>query len=191
VNQTDGEGEGSSGPQAPRATAARQVQPIVIVLMGVTGAGKTTVGRALAESLGWTFRDADDFHPAANVEKMRAGAPLDDADRAPWLASLHDLVARLVASRAHGVLACSALKQSYREALLPAGAPRGAVAFVQLDVAPSLAERRLTERRGHYMPASLVASQFAALEEPRDALRMDAALPVSELVAQVRRALGV
>jgi gluconokinase len=167
------------------------VQPIVIVLMGVAGAGKTTVGRALAESLGWAFRDADDFHPASNVEKMRAGTPLDDADRVPWLASLNALVTRLVASDTHGVLACSALRQSYREALLPAGVPRGAVAFVQLDVAQSLAERRLAGRRGHYMPASLVASQFAALEEPRDALRVDAELPVPEVVAQVRRALGL
>jgi gluconokinase len=167
------------------------VQPIVIVLMGVAGAGKTTVGRALAESLGWAFRDADDFHPASNVEKMRAGTPLDDADRAPWLASLNELVARLVASGTHGVLACSALRQAYREALLPAGVPRDAVAFVQLDVAQSLAERRLAGRHGHYMPASLVASQFAVLEAPRDALRVDAGLPVPEVVARVRRALGL
>jgi gluconokinase len=167
------------------------VQPIVIVLMGVAGAGKTTVGRALAKSLGWAFRDADDLHPAANVEKMRAGTPLDDADRAPWLASLNELVTRLVTRGTHGVLACSALRQSYREALLPAGVPRDTVAFVQLDVAQALAERRLTGRRGHYMPASLVASQFAVMEEPRDALRVDAGPPVPEVVAQVRRALGL
>jgi gluconokinase len=191
VNQTGGEGAAASGPQAPRSAAARQVQPTVIVLMGVAGAGKTTVGRALAASLDWTFYDADDFHSASNVEKMRAGIPLDDADRRPWLASLRDLVARLVADRTHGVLACSALKESYREALVPAGTLRGAVAFVQLDVAPSVVERRLAERRGHYMQASLVASQFAALEEPRDALRVDAERPVAELVAEICRALGV
>jgi gluconokinase len=191
VNHIDGEGEGSSGPQAPRSSAAGQVHALVIVVMGVAGAGKTTVGRALAESLGWTFHDADDFHPKANVEKMRAGIPLGDADRRPWLAALHELVAQLVASGAPGVLACSALRQSYRDALRRAGAPRGAGAFVHLEVVPSVAEQRLATRRGHYMRASLVASQFATLEEPRDALRLDAELPVPELVLLVRRALGV
>jgi gluconokinase len=161
----------------------------VIVVMGIAGAGKTTVGRALAESLGCTFHDADDFHPAANVEKMRSGLPLDDADRAPWLATLHDLIARLVANGQPGVLACSALKQSYREALLPHDASRDAVTFVFLDVAPSVAERRLAGRRGHYMQASLVASQIATLETPRDALCLDGELPVPELVSRIRRAL--
>jgi gluconokinase len=105
--------------------------------MGVAGAGKTTVGQALAESLGWAFHDADAFHPAANVEKMRRGVPLDDADRAPWLAALHDLIAGLVASGTPAVLACSALREAYRESLLPSGAGRRAVELVQLDVAPS------------------------------------------------------
>lgn len=168
-----------------------QVHPLVIVVMGVAGAGKTTVGRALAESLGWPFHDADDLHPAANVEKMRAGIPLGDADRVPWLAALHELVARLVASGRPGVLACSALRQSYRDALRPVGAPRRAIAFVHLEVVPSVAEQRLATRRGHYMHASLVASQFATLEEPRDALRLDGELPVPELVSLARRALGV
>jgi gluconokinase len=190
VNQIGGEGKSSSGPQAPRLPAARQVHPRVIVVMGIAGAGKTTVGRALAESLGWPFHDADDFHPAANVAKMRAGVPLDDADRAPWLAALHDLVARIVARGEHGVLACSALKQSYREALLPDAARRETVAFVHLDVAPSVAERRLGERRGHYMQASLVASQVATLEPPQEALCLDGELPVPALVAHIRRALA-
>jgi gluconokinase len=191
VNQIGGEGETSSGPQAPRSPVARQGHPRVIVVMGIAGAGKTTVGRALAGSLGWSFHDADDFHPAANVEKMRAGVPLDDTDRAPWLATLRDLVARHVARGEHAVLACSALKQSYREALLPAGAPRDAVAFVHLDVAPSVAERRLAGRRGHYMQPSLVASQVATLEPPGDALCLDGELPVPELVSRIRRALDV
>ncbi|MFL5608904.1 MAG: gluconokinase [Gemmatimonadaceae bacterium] len=162
----------------------------MIVVMGIAGAGKTTVGRALATSLGWAFDDADDFHPAANVEKMRAGVPLDDADRAPWLATLRVLIERRVMHGEHGVLACSALKQSYREALRPGAAPRDAVAFVHLDVAPLVAERRLAERRGHYMQASLVASQIATLEPPHDALCLDAELPVPELVARIRRALA-
>jgi gluconokinase len=162
----------------------------VIVVMGVAGAGKTTVGRALAESLRWTFYDADDLHSAANVDKMRRGEPLSDADRAPWLAALSALVERSVASGAPAVLACSALRQSYRETLVPTGTPKGAVAFVHLDIEPSLAAERLAIRRGHYMPSSLIASQFATLEEPRDALRLDASLPLAELVAAVRRAVG-
>jgi gluconokinase len=159
--------------------------------MGIAGAGKTTVGRALADSLGWAFHDADDFHPAANVEKMRAGVPLSDADRAPWLATLCALIERLAAGGEPGVLACSALKQSYREALVPDGVPRSAVAFVHLDVAPPVAERRLAERRGHYMQASLVASQVATLEPPRDALCLDGELPVPDLVSRIRRALDL
>jgi gluconokinase len=158
--------------------------------MGVAGAGKTAVGRAVADSLGWTFLDADDFHPAANVAKMRAGVPLTDDDRAPWLAALRDLLERSLAADECVVLACSALKAAYREALIPS---RGADAMIVvfLDVAPAVARERLAARRGHYMPALLVESQFAALEEPSDraALRVDAALPVPDIVEQVARAL--
>lgn len=157
--------------------------------MGVAGAGKTTVGRALADSLGWDFHDADDFHSAANVAKMRAGTPLTDADRAPWLAALRALLERHLQNATPMVLACSALRAAYREALHPADAPPGSVAFVQLDVSPEVAERRLASRQGHYMPASLVASQFATLEEPRGALRLDAARPVPELVRRIVEAL--
>src|SRR5882672_12643783 len=109
-------------------------------MMGVAGAGKTTVGQSLAESLGWAFYDADDFHPAANVEKMRRGVPLDDADRAPWLAALRQLIEGFVTSGKPAVLACSALRQAYRDSLLPSGPSRSAVELVQLDVSPSLAE---------------------------------------------------
>ena len=164
--------------------------PHVVVVMGVAGAGKTTVGRALAAALGRAFHDADDFHPPANVERMRAGVPLTDADRAPWLAALRDLVARSIAEGTRAVLACSALREAYRAALLPAGAPAGALRFVHLDASPALIERRLRGRRGHFMPSTLAASQFATLEEPRDAIRVDAARPVDEIVGQLRDALA-
>ncbi len=161
--------------------------------MGVSGAGKTTVGRALAAALGRDFHDADDFHPSENVERMRAGVPLTDADRASWLAALRLLVARCLAERTPAVLACSALRAAYRDALVPAPADGGSVRFVHLAVSPAEARRRLAARSGHFMPASLVDSQFAALESPgaRDpALRVDAERPVAELVAEVRATLG-
>ena len=159
--------------------------------MGVAGAGKTTVGRALAEALGWTFKDADEFHSPENVEKMRAGIPLTDEDRAPWLLALRQLLTRHLDAEMPMVLACSALRESYRTALRPLAAPREAIAFVQLDVSPSLAEARLAKRRGHYMQPAMLASQFATLETPADALRLDASLPVEELVARARRELGL
>jgi gluconokinase len=165
--------------------------PQVVIVMGVAGAGKTTVGRALAAALGWAFYDADDFHPPPSVACMRRGVPLSDDDRAPWLAALRALLARLLAEGTPAVLACSALKRAYRAALLPAGASAGAVRFVYLDAAPALARRRLEPHPGHFMPASLVDSQFATLEEPADAVRVDAALPVAEAVARARDALGI
>jgi gluconokinase len=175
------------GVRAPRC-------PPVIVVMGVTGAGKTTVGRALAESLGRAFVDADDFHPAASVEKMRRGTPLTDADRAPWLAALAAVVARHLADGEPAVLACSALKRAYRDALRPPAAAPDAVAFVHLEVSPAVAARRLAQRLGHFMPEALVASQFATLEPLSEALEaavvVDGTLPVAEVVGRVRNALG-
>jgi gluconokinase len=163
--------------------------PDVVVVMGVAGAGKTTVGLALAAAMGRAFHDADDFHPPANVARMRAGVPLTDADRAPWLAALGELVAACIAAGAPAVLACSALRASYRAALVPPHAPPGAVAFVHLDASPALVAWRLGARQGHFMPAALAASQFAALEEPHDAIRVDAAAPVAEIVARLRERL--
>jgi gluconokinase len=181
-----------SGPAA--AAAGRDGRcPGVIVVMGVAGAGKTTVGRTLADALGRAFHDADDFHPAANVARMRAGIPLTDADRVPWLDALRALVGRCLTQGTAAVLACSALRQAYRDALVPAGAA-DAVHFVFLDVPPATAARRLSARTNHYMPASLLESQFATLEQPTEAshavLRVDAEWPVDALVAEVRRALG-
>ena len=163
--------------------------PAVVIVMGVTGAGKTTVGRALAASLGRDFVDADDFHPPASVAKMAGGEPLDDADRAPWLAALGAFVEERAATGPPAVLACSALRARYRALLAPPGVG-AAVAFVHLDVSPAVARERLRARTGHFMPAALVDSQFHTLEPPADALRVDAARPVAAIVAEVRRALG-
>ena len=160
---------------------------MVILLMGVTGSGKTTIGRTLAESLQWQFADADDFHSPANVAKMRAGIPLDDADRAPWLVSLHDAITGWLEAQANVVLACSALKQSYREQLLVS--PE--VKLVYLRGSRDLISQRLFHRRGHYMDPALLTSQFAVLEEPRKAVIVEVDADVPEIVAQIRKELGI
>lgn len=160
----------------------------VIVVMGVSGAGKTTVGRLLAQRLGWEFADADDHHPPANVAKMRVGQPLTDEDRAPWLARLHELARASLAAGRPLVLACSALKAGYREAL-SGGDPR--VGFVFLHGPFELIRRRLDERRGHYMPPGLLRSQFDALEPPRDALALEVSRPPEELVGEIVARLGL
>ena len=150
--------------------------------MGVAGAGKSTLGAALAARLGWRFMDADDHHPAQNVAKMAAGTPLDDADRRPWLEGLN---AKLK-SRQHAVLACSALKQSYRE-ILAKDIPL--CRFVFLKGSLELIRTRLKQRRHRYMPASLLESQFATLEPPANALAVDIALPPERCVEQIAAAL--
>ncbi|MCW5890347.1 MAG: AAA family ATPase [bacterium] len=160
---------------------------MVVVVMGPAGAGKTTVGRRLAETLGWAFHDGDDVHPAANVAKMRRGEPLTDADRAGWLAALHELIAALGARGADAVLACSALRAAHRDVL--AGG-RDDVRFVYLRVPPDELRRRLEARRGHYMHADLLPSQLATLEEPGDAITLDGTRPPDELAAAIRAALA-
>ncbi len=172
----------------PVAARAWEVKPVVIVVMGVSGSGKTTHGRALAAALGWDFADADDFHPPANVAKMSAGAPLDDADRAPWLASLRAEIERRLAAESPLVLACSALKQAYRDALW---ADRPRMRLVFLDGPRELLATRLDERPGHYMPASLLDSQLADLERPSDAVRIDISDTPETQVAAARAALGL
>jgi len=151
--------------------------------MGVSGAGKTTIGRLLAERLGCEFLDGDDFHPAANVQKMAAGMPLEDADRWPWLARLNVELRR----RERAVLACSALKESYRDALTKDLAD---VQFVFLRGDRELIRSRLNERRHRYMPASLLESQFAALEPPAHAVSIDASDAPEQCVERILAALG-
>jgi gluconokinase len=165
--------------------------------MGPAGAGKTTVGRALADALGWHFYDADDFHDPANVARMRRGEALTDADRAPWLAALREVLAREIADVARGgqgaVLACSALRKAYREALVPSDAPPGAVRFVYLRASPPTLAARLSTRRGHFAPPALLASQLATLEEPdasEGAVIVNAEQPVDRVVAELRRVLA-
>ena len=160
--------------------------PRVAVVMGVSGSGKTTVGRLLAETLGWLFYDADDFHPAANVEKMGRGEALVDADRWPWLRALRDLIRRCLEERTSAVLACSALKASYREVLVEGNE---AVVFVYLAGTPETIEARLAARRGHFFNPELLASQFAALEEPAGAIVIPVRHDPDAMVEAVLRAL--
>jgi gluconokinase len=158
---------------------------MIVVVMGVCGCGKTTVGKALAAALGWRFFDADDFHPPANIEKMAAGIPLTDVDRWPWLDRLAAEMGAIERAGGHAVLACSALRQAYRDRLAVAGNVR----FVHLRGDRATIAARVAARPGHYMPATLVDSQFAALELPAEAIDVDITLPVADQVAVVRRGL--
>ena len=155
--------------------------------MGVAGAGKSTAGRALAGALGWAFEDADAHHDAASLAKIARGDGLTDADRAPWLARLGRLVAGRAASGPPTVLACSALKAAYRDAL---GAGRPDVAVVWLDVPEAELARRLAARVGHVAGPDLLPSQLATLEPPADALRVDGMRPVGAIVRDVRERLA-
>lgn len=159
--------------------------------MGVSGAGKTEVGRALAEAIGWPFRDADAYHSPENVDKMHRGEGLTDADRAPWLDELRALTSKSFAAGGCMVLACSALKQSYREHLRPQDAPRDAVRFVYLDVPRAVLEERLRARHGHFATIDLLDSQLATLEPPREALWVDGTATPDEIVRRIRVELAL
>jgi carbohydrate kinase (thermoresistant glucokinase family) len=135
----------------------------ILVVMGVSGAGKTTVGELIAERLGWPFVDGDDLHPQANIDKMRSGVPLTDADRGPWLAAIGDWIDARAKVAQPGVVACSALKRAYRDRLRD-GRPQVRIVYLR-GAQPEIAER-LAHRAGHFWPAKLLASQFADLEEP-------------------------
>lgn len=160
-----------------------------VVVMGVSGSGKTTVARGIAEATGLVFAEADDFHPAANVEKMRSGIPLADGDRWPWLSELARWMAEQAAAGSSTIMACSALRRAYRD-VLASGPP--AVFFVHLSGDPSLIGARIAGRTGHYMPASLLGSQLATLEplQPDETgLVIDVALPLDRIVAAAVRAV--
>ena len=159
---------------------------MVIILMGVTASGKTTVGRLLASVLGYHFYDADDFHPRANIDKMRHGMPLDDADRRPWLETLRDLVRRCVDEHTDAVLACSALKESYQQYLRVD--PQVRLVYLKAD--QDLIRQRLLQRQGHFMNPHLLESQFATLEEPEQSLWVDASRGPEEIVNAIRQHLG-
>ena len=160
---------------------------MVIVVMGVSGSGKTAVGEALAARLGWAFEDADDFHPAANVDKMRRGVPLTDQDRTPWIRSLARAVQEWSAEGRDVVLACSALRKWYRDALRAGVRDGGGIRFVYLKGGYEEIDRRLRARVGHFMPESLLKSQFDTLEEPdsSEALVVGIGPPVAAIVDSI------
>lgn len=165
--------------------------PVVLVVMGVSGSGKSTVGTLLAERLGWSFEEGDSLHPLANVEKMSAGIPLTDDDRWPWLARVADWVDGQLDAGKSGVIACSALKRSYRALINRRGS---GVEFVYLAVGKSELQDRVSHRPAHFMPASLLESQLAALEPPTDAepaIRVDAEADATLVVDRLLRDLGL
>ena len=162
---------------------------MVVIVCGVSGAGKTFIGKILAQELGWKFYEGDDFHPAANIEKMQAGIPLTDEDRQPWLESLRQLVERCLADGENAVIACSALKKSYREHLEISKA----VKFVFLRGSHELIADQIRKRHGHFMHPELLQTQFETLEEPGPeestiVIELGRALP--ELVREIRQKLS-
>jgi len=165
------------------------IQTMVVIIMGVAGSGKSTIGLRLAGELGWAFCEGDELHPPENVAKMARGEPLTDDDRGPWLAQVRARIAGALAAGRDLVVTCSALKAAYRR-LLADGDPR--VRFVYLQISPALVQERLALRQGHFIKATMAQSQFAALEPPApsEALILDAGAPVDELVTRIRTALG-
>ncbi len=161
---------------------------MVVVLMGVSGSGKTTIGRMLAAELKWEFHDGDALHSIENRQKMARGIALTDADRMPWLYRVRELIEDCIAQGNNAVIACSALKQSYRDILV---ADPAQVRLVYLKGSLRLIAKRISARKGHFMPPSLLPSQFAALEEPRDALAIDIAAPPAEIVRKIRKELSI
>jgi len=156
---------------------------MIIIVMGVAGSGKTTIGRQLAEALHWFFADADAYHPAVNISKMSRGVPLTDEDRLPWLLALRKLIERWLLEDQQAVLACSALTSSYRRMLI---LDPVRVRLVYLKGTPALIEERLAQRSHHFMPKTLLQSQFDTLDEPEEALTLDAAEPPERLLQQIR-----
>jgi gluconokinase len=165
--------------------------PCALIVMGVSGAGKSTVGEALAARLGWRYADGDSFHPASNVAKMHAGHPLTDEDRWPWLRAIAAEIDRVCQAGSHVVMACSALRRTYRDVLLHG---RKDVRLIYLDGTEPLIGDRLSHRKGHFMPPGLLASQFATLEPPdtdEHAVRVSIDAPVERIVDDVLDQLGL
>lgn len=160
---------------------------MIVLIMGVSGSGKTTVGRMLAAELGWPFFDADDFHPPANMAKMTNNIPLTDADRQPWLRALAEKIHACLRAHQSAVFAVSALKQAYREVLT---VDAEQVHTIYLKGEPSLIQQRMQQRPDHFFKPDLLQTQFDALEEPVDALAFDVTLPPYVLVRRIREALG-
>jgi gluconokinase len=161
---------------------------VILILMGVTGSGKTTIGTRLAALEHWEYAEGDDYHSAANKAKMHAGIPLTDADRAPWLATLHEVLLGWYRSGTSGVLACSALRQAYRDEL-SGGIPSAELRFVLLEVPKDVLQERMAERKGHYMSPALLDSQIATLEMPKDAIRVAGDLPPDQVVQEIVTAI--
>ncbi len=160
---------------------------MIAIVMGVTGSGKTLVGRLLAEQLGWTFADADDFHPRANVEKITRGIALNDVDRGPWLERLRSQITDWIENGRNAVLACSALKRTYRQELSVGPEVR----FVYLKGSAELIRQRLRLRRGHFADEKILDGQFADLEEPEGAVVIDISQTPEEIVAEIRERLAL
>ncbi len=160
---------------------------MIVVVMGVACAGKTTIGKLLAEQLGWMFVDADDFHSAANIEKISQGTALDESDREPWLEAIRTAELRWTSERQDVVLACSALRRAYREKLDIGPEVR----FVYLNASGELISQRLLSRRGHFASPLLLASQFDTLEEPDDAITVRAEKLPEDIAAEIRMRLGL
>ena len=160
---------------------------MIVVVMGVSGSGKSTIGKLLATSLKWEFSDADDFHSLANIEKMSLGISLNDVDRMPWLEKLQSAIAQWLLADKNVVLACSALKSSYRRMLWQDAAQ---MYLVYIKGSLELLQKRLQQRQNHFMAYILLKSQFDTLEEPTNALTVDANQPASMIVQQIRASLG-
>jgi gluconokinase len=160
---------------------------MIVIVMGVVGSGKTTVGRLLADQLAWEFADADDFHPRSNVERIRQGIGLSDQDRQPWLQALHEAISHWIGERKNVVLACSALKRGYRQELEVGPEVR----FVYLKGSAELIAERLRLRKGHFANAQILVSQLADLEEPEGALTVEISSTPPKIVAEIRGKLGL
>ncbi|WP_347814895.1 gluconokinase [Aureimonas sp. SK2] len=166
-------------------------RPVCLVVMGPSGTGKTTTAKGLATRLGWVFAEADEFHPKANIDKMSAGIPLNDEDRAPWLLAIRDWVSGEAAAGRSAVITCSALKRRYRDVLRGASAR---VRFVELTADEAVIRERMEKRKGHYMPPSLLASQYADFEplnDGEDGVRVSVEQTPDAVVADALRQLGL